>query len=173
MGPPKGCRSSRADDDAVAARVAGDVVLLVAAGARALVVAEAAAGAAAVDLDAVALARDAVALAGAAAAVRGGRAVAGERRARRRAVRAVGQAGAGRGDGRAGEVVDVLGILESGAVEASGELVNGLVGEVGIQDVAGGVRGHGLGRDDLGDGQGATLGDVNGQRGALGGSLFP
>lgn len=70
VGPPKGCKSSRAYHNAVSAGVARDVVFFVAAGARGgIIVTEAASGTATVDLDAVALASNTVSFASAVAAV--------------------------------------------------------------------------------------------------------
>lgn len=174
MGSLPWFRPLRADDDAVAAVAAGDVLLLlfVAAGARAAVVAVAASGATAVDLDAVTLAGDAVALTGAAAAVGGGSAVAGERRVGRRAVGAVGQAGAGGRDGRGGEVADDVLIVDVGTSEAGSKLLDVVIAVLSVEDVLGSVGRHGLGRNDLRDGKGATLGDVKSERAALGGSVL-
>lgn len=157
-------RHSSADDHAVAAGAGGDgLVLLVADVALAVgaVVVVATSGAAAVELDTVALAGDAVSLAGAGAAVGAGGAVAGHGGAGRGAVGAVGQGRAGGGDGRGAEAGDDVVVLETGAAEAGGELLEGLVVVVvGVQDVLGGVGSHGLGGLDLGDGERAALGDV-------------
>lgn len=144
-----------ADDHAVAAGAAGDVLLVLGAGARVLVTA---AGAVAVDEDAVALAGDSVALAGAGAAVGGRGAVAGELAAGAGAVRAVGQVGAGAGDGGAEVGDDVLVLVDAGGSEAAAQLVL-----VVVDDLAGGVGRDGLGSLDLRDGQRAALGDVDGQ----------
>ncbi|PSD72296.1 hypothetical protein C7G56_18600 [Acinetobacter baumannii] len=165
----------RTHDHAVAAGALGDVLLLglVAAGAGALRVAVTASGTTTVDLDTVALASDAVALAGAVTAVGAGCAVAGERRVGRRAVGAVGQAGSGRRDGRAGEVGDELLLVDTGTAEAGGELLNGvLVAVVSIEDVTGGMRRDWLGCLDLRGGERTALGDVNGEGAALGRSVL-
>jgi hypothetical protein len=151
-----------ADDDTVAAGAALDVLRL-GLGRRARILV-AAAGATAVDADAIALAGDAVALAGARRAVRGGGAVAGDRRAGAGAAGAVREAGASRGAVVGTEVVDdVLGVLvlvvDTGLGEAGAQLIL-----VKVDDVAGGVGRHGLGGLDLGDREGAALGDVAGAR---------
>jgi len=165
--PRRGSGRSVADDDAVAAGVAGDV-LVVLGGAGASVILVAAAGAAAVEADAVALAGNAVALAGAGAAVRGRGAVTREVGVGRRAVGAVGQVGAGGRHGavRGAEVGDdVLVVVEAGRGKARAQLLDGGVVKAGIDDLAGGIGRHGLGGLDLGDGQGAALGDIDGEAG--------
>lgn len=163
------CRSLT-DDHAVAA--GGALVVLglrLGGGARVLVIA---AGAAAIEADALAGAGDAVALTGARGAVRAGGAVTREIRVGAGRAGAVRERGAGRRYGRArAEVVDdVLGILvlivDAGGSEALGQLI--LV-ELDVEDVAGGIGRHGLGGLDLGDGQGAALGDV--ARAAVAGAL--
>jgi len=165
--PGRGLGHLVADDDAVAAGAVGDVLVL-GGGAVRVVVGVAAAGATAVDLDAVTLAGDAVALTGARAAVRGGGAVAGQGRVGRGAVGAVRDAGAGGGGGGGAEVGDDVLLVEASGAEAGGKLLNGLlVAEVGIEDVAGGVGSHGLGSNDLRGRERAALGDV---AGALGGA---
>jgi hypothetical protein len=154
-------------DDAVAA---GRALVLLILGVGAVLRVVAAARAATVEEDTLALAGDAVSLAGAGAAVGGGGAVAGELRAGRGAVGAVRDGRAGGGSGRR----DVHVVVETGSAEAGGELVHGLgVVVVGVQDVLGGVGRHGLGGLDLRDGQGAALGDLERERraGRLGGAL--
>lgn len=148
-----------ADDDTLAADgAAGSAVLLIAvfglgaAGVRRLGDV-AAAAAAAVQLDAVALAGDAVALA---AALHGRVAHGGQRRGRGRAG---GTRRQGRADG-AGRAVGV-GVLvrQAGAGEAASEVVDGR-GELGLAELA---RSIGLGRLgvlDLRGGQRAAGGDV-------------
>jgi hypothetical protein len=169
--------SPLANNDAVAARAGVghvDGLVLVAASARGAVVVTATAGATTVDLDTVALAGDAVALAGARAVVGAGGAVAGQGGAGRGAVGAVGQGRArGRHRGRAEVGDDVL--VETGAAEAGCELLDLLlVVVVGVEDVLGGMGRHGLGGLDLGDGQGATLGDVDGKVASVaGGAVLP
>lgn len=126
-----------------------------------------AAGTATVELDALALAGDAVPLTCAGAAVRVGSAVAREGRAGRRGVGAVRERGAGGRHGRGAEVGDD--IVDVSVAKAGAELVNLiLVVVVGVQDVLGRVGRHGLGSLDLRNGQGAALGDVDGQRLARG-----
>jgi hypothetical protein len=165
--------ASRSHDDAVSAGAARDVLLLVAAaGAGAVVVAEATSGTPAVNLDAVTLASDAIALAGAVAAVGAGGAVARERRVGRGAVGAVRQAGAVGRDGRAGEVGDDV-LVDVGAAEAGGQFLNGiLVAVVDVQDVPGGMGRDGLGCLDLRGRERSALGDVYGQGAALGRSVL-
>lgn len=153
----------------MAAGAALDVLGLLVGGA-ARVLGEAA-GAATVEADALALAGDAVALAGARGAVRGGSAVA--RRAG--AVGAVGQGRADRGDrgARGAKVGDdvlvvVVVVVDAGSGKPAAEL---LLVKVTAENVAGGVGRDGLGGLDLGDGQGAALGDIaaGAGAGALGG----
>lgn len=143
---------------------AGLVLLLLVLGVARAVGAVAAAGTTAVELDAVALAGDAVALAGAGGAVGVGGAVAGERGRGRRAVGAVGQGAAGGGDGRGAEVGEDVLVIDAGGAEAGGELIDLLVVVVvRVQDVLGRVGRHGLGGLDLRSGQGAALGDLDGE----------
>jgi hypothetical protein len=155
------------DDHTVAA--GGDVgalllVLGVGGGARVVVVA---AGATAVEADAVAGAGDAVALADARGAVGAGGAVAREIRGGAGRVGAVRERGAGgRDGGAAAEVIDdVLSILvlvvDAGGGEALAQLIL-----VEVDDVAGGTGVDGLGSLDLGDREGAALGDLGGAAGA-------
>ncbi len=150
----------RADDDALAAGGAGLVGVLVGVG-GARVVRGAAAGAAAVELDAVAGARDAEAVAGAAGADGGDAGGARAGAARRRERRDVGR--------DIGVVVRlVLGVVllglfgvDGGGGEAAGELLDGrVVGVVGGGQVARLVGLDGLGRDDLVRRERAALGDV-------------
>jgi len=156
-----------ADDDAVAAGAALDVLVL-RLGGGAGVVNEGAAGAAAVEADALALAGDAVALAGARGAVRGGGAVAGLVGV----IRAVGEGRADGGDGGSGgtEVGDevLLVVVDAGGSEAGREL---LLVKVVVDDLAGGRGVDGLGGLDLGDGKGAALGDLGAGRLGGGGGL--
>ena len=166
--PRKGRSHLSTDDDAVAARAALNVVLLILGGAGVLV---AAAGATAVETDALALAGDAVALADAAGAVGSGSGVTGEGRAGAGAVGAVADGRAGGGDGggahvEVGDDVLIVLVVDASGGKAAGELVDVVVG---IEDVAGGVGRHGLGSLDLGHGERATLGDVDGEGLALGG----
>jgi hypothetical protein len=147
-------RNLVADDDAVALGATGDDLLILgAAGARLII---AAAGAAAVDADAVALAGDAVALARAGRAVRSRGAVAG--RVGAGAERQVGADGAdGRGDVEVGnDILSILVIVDAGGGEAGAKLLL-----VELNDVAGGAGVDGLGSLDLGDRQGAALGDIS------------
>lgn len=156
------CPSRSTNNDAIAAGrdlVLGLLVVAdVASAVRAVLIA--ASGAATVDLDTLALAGDSVALAGARAAVGAGGAVAGERGAGGGAVGAVREAGAVGGDGGGAEVGEDI-VFEAGAAEAGSELLKILV--IGLEDVLGGVRRHGLGGLDLGDGERSALGDVDGQ----------
>ena len=134
-----GAIDSTAHDDTVAARRRGrDVLFLGLGGARRAVVA--AAGAAAVEADALALAGDAVALARAGGAVRGRGAVARD------------------GAGRAGAVAEVRVVVRLDLV--GGKLLGELIDVVVVEDGAGGVGGNRLGRLDLRGRQGAALGDV-------------
>lgn len=148
------------DNDAVATGAALDVLgLILGRRARILI---ATAGATAVDPDTLALAGDSVPLAGARGAVGGGSAVARHGRVGAGAVGAVRERGASGRDGGAGLEVgdDVLVVLvvQTSLGEAVAERIHVVVL---IQDVAGGVRRHGLGSLDLGDGQGAALGNVD------------
>jgi hypothetical protein len=156
------------DNDAVAAAVGDGLVLLLGladdAGAVRVI---AAAGTSAVKLDALSFAGDTVALAGAGGAVRVGSAVAGEAGAGGGAVGAVGQGRAGGRDWGRAEVGEGI-LVDVGVAEAGSELLNVVLVVVGVQDVLGAAGSHGLGSLDLGDGQGAALGDVGSTAGTLG-----
>jgi hypothetical protein len=159
---------ARLCDHAVAARAGardgGFILIFVFTATRAdgiTIIIVATAGSAAVELDTLALASNTIALASARADVGSGSAVAREGRVGWRAVGAVGQRRTTGGDWRCAEVSDEL-VLDVGAAEAVGKLLKFLVVVVGsIQDVLSRMGRHGLGGLDLGDWQGATLGDVN------------
>jgi len=154
--PRAGVRSLASHDHAVAAGAGGNVLLLGIGAGRGV---ESTSGATAVELDPLTPAGDSVALAGARAAVGSGGAVARERRGRRGAVRAVGEAG--RGWGRAAEVGNELIVVDASRAEAGSELLHGLLIVVlGIKDASGGVGSDGLGRLDLRDRERAALGGV-------------
>lgn len=138
-----------ADDDALAAGRLLLVDALVLGGAVGRVVGVAAAGAAAVEPDAVAGARDTKALARATAATRAD----------------AGRAGAvGRTGGERGDVGVVLGVVIGGFFdgllgEAAVELLEGRLVVLGVDDLTGLVRALGLGGDDAPGGDTAALGD--------------
>jgi len=117
------------------------------------VVGESTAGTTTVELDAVALAGDTVSLTRAVGGARGGG----------KAGRAAGRDGAIHG--WAG-VVLIIRVLEGRLGEAGGELVDGWLLVVGVDDVEYLVGLLGLGRDDLGSG--AALWDLDGLAGWLG-----
>lgn len=156
-----------AHNDAIAAC---RCVLAIIAGALTRVITVPAPRPAAVQTDTLALAGDAVALARAAGAVRVGRAVARHGRVGAGAVGAVRErrAAAGAG-GRCRQVAEIGGdvlcvvVVQARGAEALGQLVDGAVGIVLVQDVLGRVGRHGLGCLDLRNGQRAALGNVDGQ----------
>jgi len=151
---------SSADNESIAARAAGWVVVSFSRGAARVGVGVAAAGASAVELHAIAAAGDAVAFTCTAG---GSGAGVAERRggAGRAAVGAAGERGSG-ADGRWDLVVGVgvVLIVEGCGAEAGGQFLDGGGGKVGGQDELGGMWGHWLGRLDLRDRDGAAFRDV-------------
>lgn len=118
-------------------------------------IAVSAAGTAAVELDAVALARDAVALAG---ALTRGVAQRGHGRQRGAAGGARGQGGA---DGAGGAVGQLLEVVDGHGRELVAQFVDGRHGVVGLADGARRVRLLRLRVLDVGRRQGAPFGDVD------------
>jgi hypothetical protein len=147
----EGATCSAADNDSVAAGGGGADILILGVGAAGIGILVATDAATAVDLDAVTLAGDAIALA---AAVGAGVAHGGDGRRGR-------AAGAGRRDGRAGQLGVV--IREIGIGESGGELVNGDGGgEVGLAELTGSIGLGGLGVLDPRGRESTADGDVGG-----------
>ena len=153
---------SSSDDNTVAAGAGGDVLLLLVGRAARVgvgLVIITAAGSTTVKLDAVTRAGDAVSLARAA---QGGSGVVADGAGWGAGAGAAGEAGA---DGRwwAGRVLVVIILVNGGRAEAGSQLLDGWGGEVGLEDVLGGVWGDWLWRLDLGDREGTSFWDVDGQ----------